>query len=881
MSDSCSESVIKALPKTLKDLYKEEEKLVLKALEVFDNKTVREMEETLQNIASANRNPKDFRREAMKYLDSMKRDRVKARLDQVQNKMTVMKHAQKINDPAFKLKDGKINYEEIAYQSLVGTNLNAEGANHSVSHVMVANESRYMNAIENTFDEAELNILSEGKDGASALEIQKQVGEIIEIGTKEASNKYPRQLIKIAEKVKKLNDFLYKEKIRAGFDLGYEANYILRSYDATKISKNYDEALAMLHEFIDKEASFAGKTNTQIDKILRDSLDGIIEGDLTKGLMDMDILEKSGRSSLEARMTKSRKFVFKKGTTAQWNEAFGRGTLMENMIAQFKTAAKQNALREVLGPAPKKNFEKILSDLIRHADSAGDKDAVLRLKSLYTGKSELSDPSWKELFKSFKMQPTLDHIWANLDGRASRAGNKTVAWVFGNLRSYMYMTTLGKSTITATTDLANMAAGLSASTGQTMLDSWQSTMKEAMQAYPSFLKAWASGNVTPEMRSVFETLNIHMEVGMGAMFKDLGVDNAASKGMASLMNFFTRVNPIGLQAAYHKAALLSSFSDYMGRAVKSGNIDGIFKNTLKKAGFTEEYFDVLTDLVGDLKGDIKVFGADNVADIPASKLETLRQSLAKKDPKYFNMSHERLRKDIARKIDVMFIDIADNGVPTPSLKQQSALNRGTAGGTLEGELVRTLGMLKSFALKMNDSIGRVYHANGGNLTGVKAVSAYMAGLTGMGYVALSLGDASQNKTPRSLDNPDVWLESFMKGGSAGLYGDLTAQFLTNQHNNFAMSIAGPLVGTIDKVSGLATKTKQSAFNLITGDKKKKGLGKKDINTAIGMLPFNNHVVLRPMLDAIFLDDFMNANDPKRKRYIKKRMKEYGQKPIFD
>ena len=866
--EACKTKAKATLSDDLKKLYEKEQEILDEATFLFNAKTVDDISGEIENLAKRFPDPKKFRTESLKLLNSMRQDKLKARIETVQNKQTVNKLFAGIDDPAFLDKKGKINFVEAVYQPLVGTNLGTKGANYNVGNVIESNHNRYMNALNEIFDKHELKILSKGLGDGLPDDVQISIGEIVEIGFTKSRGKYPEELIAIAQKVKKFNDYMYKESIRAGFDLGYESNYLMRSYDADKLIKNKKGAIEQLKDSIDIDESFPNLSPKQIDEVLDGVVESIIKGDLTKGMMDMDALERSGRSSLEARVTKGRKFKFKPGKTAQWNANFGKGTLMENLISNAKTMSKQNALREVLGPNPKGNHEKFVQKLIKKADEMGDTDAVEALRKMQTDKSSKEKPTVKELVGALKMTPTTKAIWSNLDGTATRPGNKTIAWLAGNFRSLQYMAILGKSMATAVTDVANMANMLSAQTGKSYLGSWGEVLKGSLESYPGFAKAYATGDVSPQMRSTLKSLNIHIETGMGAIFRHVGVDGHASKGMAAMTDFFTRINPIGLQAAFHKATLLSAVGDHLGKVIRGGEIDGSITRMLDRAGFTEDYLPVLKELVIDVDDSVMAFGSDAIEDISIEVLEATKRKLGQSDAKYLGMSNTKFKDEISRKIDVMFIDISNNGVPTPGLKQQSAMNQGLPPGTAGGELLRTVGMLKSFALKMNDSIGSIYHARGGGVEGAAAISAYMVTLTGMGYAAMSIKDMLNNQTPRDITDPKTWADAFMQGGSAGLYGDFATQFLTNDNGSFASSMSGPMISSIEKTSRLFTKA-------IHGD-----LKRKDINTMIGLTPFNNHLVLRPMMNYMFLEDMMNANDPKRARRLRKKMRENGQKRLI-
>jgi hypothetical protein len=845
MSDCNSKSKDTHLA-TLEKLYGKEQEILDKAMERVKFADIDDMYKELMSMKGKYKDPEVFRKKAIEILNSRRQESFKKRLEVVQNQQIVQRFTEHIQQPEFK------NLTEGLESILVGTPKAVEGATFNVGTIRDSNVDRYQAHLDQLFTRTEEKILLKGGD-----DVQKDIADIIESGFENAGDIYPREIVEIARKVKHFNDYLFVEQRKAGFDLGYVDNYVMRSYDPEKIAADPDGALAQLKESIDLDETFPGLSNQEIDKILTKVVDNIIDGDLTKGLLDVGMLDLSSRSSLEARATRSRKFVFKKGKTGAWNAAYGRNNILEGMAIKAKTLGKQNALRTVLGPNPKGMFDSLVKKAIKTAHEKGDTAQANKIRDLWQAGSN----------------SRLRNIWANLDGSATKPGNETFAKFMANWRALEYMRLLGGSIITATTDIASMGAQLAARTDRGLMQTYASTLGTLLADSPNFAKLAITGkNKVVQDRA--RRFGIYFETGMGAVFRYVGIDGTANKGIAKMMNMYTRFNPIGMDAAWKKTVTLQAFSDYVSEAIQKGDIEGAIEVTLKRAGFSQEYYPALKKMVTEIKDGVQTLDINSMDKLTAKDLADLRQALSKKDPGFLGMSDKALKDKIGQQLRGMFVDVAQNGVPTPGLKQQAMLNQGTAPGTISGEMLRSVAMLKSFALKLQDSIQTVYHANPNMNENYKNTVGYIAALTGMGYVALSLADMAKGNTPRDWKKPETWRDSLIKGGAGGLYGDVLMQMLDNNYGNFTSSVAGPMVGTLDDASKLLTKAGKS----MTG--REGGLTAKDFNTIRQHVPFQNHFIIKPAFDALIFDSVMDQADPQRKRRIRKRLRENGQTKLF-
>lgn len=152
--------------------------------------------------------------------------------------------------------------------------------------------------------------------------------------------------------------------------------------------------------------------------------------------------------------------------------------------------------------------------------------------------------------------------------------------------------------------------------------------------------------------------------------------------------------------------------------------------------------------------------------------------------------------DLGLRLLEMIQSETEYAVPATTLRGRAALISDTRPGTVQGELVRSFAMYKSFSVSL-------YHTHIMRMVlqkGVANKARYAANLgistTLMGALAIELKDISKGKDPRPMFGEHAkgfWGAALIQGGGLGIFGD----FLLNDVNRFggglAETIAGPVV----------------------------------------------------------------------------------------
>lgn len=305
-------------------------------------------------------------------------------------------------------------------------------------------------------------------------------------------------------------------------------------------------------------------------------------------------------------------------------------------------------------------IDSVVKDTLKRLTDSGDLKGAADLKASYA-------------------KGSIDKAWAQLDGRASRPGtaaNILAATILNNTKALAYTAMLGRSTITATTDLASMASVAAA-----RLDTNLGIMQAKVLAEYVATAPGALGHaITLRNKSFMEEaarLGVFLEAGQGAMFRHVGEMGTTSKVIAKITDLHTRINPIGIQTAHHKMIMTTMMSDGLSRALKANEMSGTVVHTLNRSGLTEEFYPALKSIITEVEGKgILSLDMNNIKDLDVQTITDLRLSLAKKDPGFLGKSDRQMKALMQTRMESMFNDIVNDGVPTPGLKQARLLNKG-------------------------------------------------------------------------------------------------------------------------------------------------------------------------------------------------------------
>lgn len=130
--------------------------------------------------------------------------------------------------------------------------------------------------------------------------------------------------------------------------------------------------------------------------------------------------------------------------------------------------------------------------------------------------------------------------------------------------------------------------------------------------------------------------------------------------------------------------------------------------------------------------------------------------------------------------------------------QERAGTMATQGGTVQGELWRSVMLFKSFPHAMlRRHIERGLTAYDGMAGKAGYLGSLIALQTIFGAIAMEVNDIASGRDPRDLTQPRNMLAAFLKGGALGIYGDFLFNEASSQGRSMIATLAGPALGTLE------------------------------------------------------------------------------------
>lgn len=860
--------------KRLKELAGKEEALNTELLN-FELTSVKNLQEDIADLANKlGENSEGFRKEVQALLNRNREFKIERKLEQIDSAIKRSKFRQQNLTP-----DKSDNEILTALSSMIlGDKSGRAGEGESFDVRRQYHQNKLMSAFRNNFDAAERKILVEPKFQDDMDKVQITLGYMDKTGDVPAEviqrlNILPKH-IELAKKSRTILDMVHKEKIDAGLDLGYRDGYMGNtSVDAEKIALARPEDIkAMYKQSLDIEATFGnlreytdkktGKLITvdeQIDSILDGTVERISEKFYKNPTgFDLSKVDTQQRSSLSSRIEQRAAFKWKPEGWVEFRKLYGKKSLGETLISEIGTTSRQVALIETFGKNPAATFNGMKDDLFAFARKNNRSDLLEKLKSDQSG------------FKGISMTAA----FKKATGESNIPVSKGWAQFMNDVKSWTYMATLGRSTITAVNDISSTAATISSATGTSPLSTYADVTKEILGTSMDAFKA-VFGNDT-NIQEVAQHFGFALEHGLAGINRYIGFDPDAkvSNLTSKIGEYYERFNPIGLQQQFHKNVFGVLLGSSLGKQLKKGSLTEATLKTFKRAGLDERYVPALKAMSKESPFDrykgIDMFAAQHADDIPDDIIDSLHKEL-KKDPT-FKLNKRLLRDDIKKKTAMLFIENANDAVPTPGMKESLRFTGETRPGTISGEFLRAFTPLKSVAFKMSDVTRRILNASDSKDEKFKQMSAYILMGTGVGYLSLAMKDVQSGKTPRDPMSAETIRESFLIAGAAGILGDMAMQFTEAKSGGEQIkALSGPLIGRGIDAAGFMGQ-------LATGNIPK---GKNALRFAEGMTPFGNHLIFKPIVDSMFMEDVRNSLDSKRKRRIRKLQKKRGQRPLFD
>jgi hypothetical protein len=214
----------------------------------------------------------------------------------------------------------------------------------------------------------------------------------------------------------------------------------------------------------------------------------------------------------------------------------------------------------------------------------------------------------------------------------------------------------------------------------------------------------------------------------------------------------------------------------------------------------------------------------------------------------------------------------------PDLRTRAFVTQGTQAGTIPGELMRSMGQFKQFAVeRMTTHLMRVLIDGPASNRVMRGLAFSMLSM-GAGAISLQAAAILAGKNPLDMTKPQFWGQAFAKGGAGGIYGDVLAAALEGHRGALDITgqLAGPLPGlAADTINTLAAPIR-SEFEERTGRTKGENKAAEAIGLGRRFLP--NTWYTRLAVDRLFWDKLQTLVDPQYRQSFRRaedRMRKQG------
>lgn len=458
----------------------------------------------------------------------------------------------------------------------------------------------------------------------------------------------------------------------------------------------------------------------------------------------------AGGSSFASRLGQHR-FIHYKSYDA-WKasqDEFGAGTAFDALLGEVKGMSRAIAAMEILGPNPDATVRYVADRLA--GDPGLRQPGQLRLRD----KLETADQ-------------VVRRLWDEYRGALRQPENRGLALGFSAYRSVASAAKLGSAPLTATTDIGyGMATrrfnGLPEAgilRDYLKLLNPLSRDDRLLAARLSFVPEVWTSMVAGQTRFLVEELT-----GELAQRVSDGVLRAAGLGA---------ITDAGRQAHGLVTFVHLTQTRHQGWA----EIEPAWRAALERYRIGEKQWDQLR--AAPVSEDIDLVEPANIAD---QELRT----------RFLEMAHNE----------------QDFAVPTPDLQTRSYINANVRTGTLLGEMLRSSPlMFKTFTFGvMLRHGGRMVEQPG--FTGKLGYALSVAiPTTVAGVLAQQLYEIANGRDPRDMDprTPEgraLWAQGLVKGGGAGILGDLAGLTAQDRYLSWPEYFAGPLISDAGKAVAAA------------------------------------------------------------------------------
>ena len=483
------------------------------------------------------------------------------------------------------------------------------------------------------------------------------------------------------------------------------------------------------------------------ERFLKDVYQGIVTGGWSRREPSMAM----GGKALYNQRAEHRLLHFKSGEDwLSYNADFGAADPFSAIVGGLHGIARDVAQMRSLGPNPRMSLDYAIQVAEKRAAEAGDTNLAGRVR------------------KSGNLAKTM---LAHFDGSANQTEHHAWAAFFANTRGYLASIQLGSAQLSAVTDLATISKAAHIVGMQP---------RNVLGRSVKLMASQATRETAARMGYVADTL-AEAGAAQGRFTGEVVGGELAHR----LSGFTMRASGLSFWTDMHRLAFQMEFAGHLADNADRafGAIDPDLHRVLSERGITPADWDALRAPAGRFTDPGS--GADFI-----SPFHWLEHQTALKRPEAEGLAF-RLQQIIEEHLEF--------AVPTATLEGRARLIGETAPGTVTGEIARSFGTYKSFAMSLTIGQIRRFNALSSRMDKLKYAASLGASLVLLGAVAIQLKELAKGRDPKPMTTPKFWGAAVMQSGGLGIFGDFFASETSRAGGGLAETIAGPVAGLASDV----------------------------------------------------------------------------------
>lgn len=465
-----------------------------------------------------------------------------------------------------------------------------------------------------------------------------------------------------------------------------------------------------------------------------------------------------------------------------YNAKYGTGNLRQTVVGSLDQAARWTALMREFGTNPRAAFEADLQwveDHWRHQP-----ERVARFQR-----------------RRHALQIRFDY----LDGTADMPVNRLTAQITSGWMALQRMAKLGSAPLSALSDVATKAAELRYQ-GVGLLERWSSSIT----AY-----AQGRGAVGSERREVLDLLRAGTDGVVGRIAGRFDRIDTPTGTLATLENMFHRLT--GLTAMTDRQRMDAEFimARHLGTRKNRqwAGLEPEVQRILRSFRIGPQEWDLLRSVDWKQVNGRNYLTPERARLIDDATVEAIlrQEGRLRDDAGSATVQAEirRYKEDLALKVHAYYSDRGTYAVLEAGARERAILLQGARPGSPLGIAMRLFAQFKSFPVAMiTRAWGREVHGGQGRMGAAAGIVQLLVASTVLGYVNMMTRDLLKGRNPRDPSDPRTWLQAFVAGGGASLYGDFAFGEFSRFGRSALASLAGPTLGQIDDIMELVGRVRR-------------------------------------------------------------------------